>query len=295
MLTRFERYVFPDIGERPVGGVAPREILAIVRAVEKTGLSASAYIVFQEIRHFYRYATAVGLTQTDPTAPLTHLFSPPKKKWSASLFDPEWVGGLLLAIRQYRGKVRSTARYMYRLGPMLFLRPGELRNLEWEDVDLDAATIAIPGPRMKNRCPHVVPLARQAVRLLRDVEKMTCTGRYVFSGGRGLDRPPGRIGFNLMLYALGYKNIVTPQGFRTMAATWFQEQGFRTEAIEQQLSHVLRDRNGRIYNRAQYLPERREMMQAWANYLEKLERNAKRLSCSSRIHRRSSEHVHVGN
>jgi integrase len=98
-----------------------------------------------------------------------------------------------------------------------------------------------------------------------------------------------------MLYAIGYKNIMTPHGFRTMAATWFGEQGFRTEAIERQLSHVSRDRNGRIYDRAQYLPERREMMQAWANYLEKLERKAKQLSRSSRTDRQSSEHVHVAN
>jgi integrase len=280
LLHRFERYVFPKLGSKLLADVEPRDILSIVTAVKDVGHYALAYNLFHEIRQMYRYAVAAGLSRRDPTSVLTNLVSPTTKKWSAALFDPAWVGGLLLAIRQYSGKVRSTGRYMYRLGPMLFLRPGELRQLEWKDVDLDSATIVIPAQRMKNRRPHVVPLARQAVRILRDVQKMTGKSPYVFTGGRGLGRqkPPGAKGFNMMLYAIGYKKVMTPHGFRVMAGTWFSEQGWRAEAIGRQLSHVTRDRNGRIYNRAEYLSERREMMQAWANYLERLESEAKILS-----------------
>ena len=121
---------------------------------------------------------------------------------------------------------------------MLILRPIELRTLEWTDVDLGAATLVIPGHRMKSREPHVIPLARQAVKVLREVEEVTGRGRYVFTGGRGVDQPPTDSSFFQMLRRIGYDTVVTPHGFRAMAATWLSEQGWRGEAIERQLAHV---------------------------------------------------------
>jgi integrase len=153
----------------------------------------------------------------------------------------------------------------------------ELRTLEWTDVDLSAATLVIPGHRMKSRQPHVVPLPRQAVKMLREVEEITRRGRYVFTGGRGVDQPPTDSSFFQMLRRIGYDKVVTPHGFRAMAATWLSEQGWRGEAIERQLSHVGDANWGRqrVYNRAEFLKERKTMLQAWADHLESLERRAR--------------------
>ena len=189
------------------------------------------------------------------------------------VLQSETVGRLLRAVRCYEGKPRSTAKYMLRLAPMVFLRSSELRTLLWSDVDLDAATIVIPAERMKMGFPHVVPLARQAVRLLRDVHKITGSGRYVFTAGRG-DKPFSYGIFYVMLTSMGFGRVVTPHSFRVLASTWLNAQGWRADVIERQLSHLGGDRTRRLYNRAEYLPERREMMQVWADELERYEYNA---------------------
>ena len=178
--SRFERFVLPHLGARPVAEIEPQEILSVVRAIESAGHLPTANLTFRDLRFMYRYALAGGLSNHDPTAVLRRAISKPRSKGTNMITDPDSVGRLLLAIRQYRGKPRSTSGYMLRLLPMVFLRNSELRTLEWRNVDLDAATIVVPASHMKMRRPHVVPLARQAVKLLRDVQKITGSGRYVF-------------------------------------------------------------------------------------------------------------------
>lgn len=278
LVSRLQRYVIPHLGNRPVSGLLPAEILSVLRGIEAMGFSPMAYQIFRDLRYMYRYAMVAGLVKQDPTSTLGSYIRKPRSRRNPCFVDPESAGRLLFAIRGYRGKTRSTARYMFRLAPMLFLRPVELRELEWREVDLDAATIVIPAERMKSRRPHVVPLARQAVRLLSDVHKITGSMRFAFNGGRGRDEPLSPTAIHNMLRVIGYQKLVTPYGFRAMASTWFNEQGWRADAIERQLSHTggAGHQTRRIYNRAEYLFERRKMMQAWADYLDFLEERARR-------------------
>lgn len=271
--SRFERFVLPHLGARHIGDIEPQEILSIVRSIESKGYLRMAYATFHDLRFLYRYALAAGLTNHDPTATLRRAISKPKAKGTNMIMDPESVGKLLRAIRGYEGKPRSTAKYMLQLMPMVFLRASELRTLQWVDVDLDAATIAIPAPRMKMGRPHVVPLARQAVKILRHVHQITGAGHYVFTAGR-LDKPFDATMFYVMFSTLGYRKVVNPQGFRVLASTWLNELGWSAEAIERQLSHQGADRTRRLYNHAEYLAERRRMMQQWADHLESLERKS---------------------
>lgn len=269
--SRFERYVLPHLGARPIGEIEPREILSVIRSIESAGYLVMAYATFRDLRFMYRYALAAGLSNSDPTATLRRAITKPRHKGTNMITDPDSVGRLLLAMRQYKGQPRSTARYMLRLLPMVFLRASELRTLEWRDVDLDAATIVVPTSRMKMRRPHVVPLARQAMRILRDVQKMTGSGRYVFTGGREIDKPLHFSMFHFMFGVLGYRRVVSAHGFRVLASTWLNEQGWPAEVIERQLSHLGGDRTRRLYNHAEYLAQRRRMMQEWADHLESLE------------------------
>lgn len=272
LLSRLERYVLPHIGLRPVAEVHPAELLSIIQAVEATGFSRLAYQVFRDLRAFYRYAIVAGVTTTDVTLPLCP-YKRPESQGGRFISSPDSVGRLLVAITQYKGRTKSAARFMLRLAPMLFMRSVELRTLEWKDVDLDGAILVIPPERMKNGRPHVVPLPRQAVALLVEVQSFTGGRRYVFSNGRGPDRPLSFGSFHNMLRSIGFQRAITPHGFRAMAATWLHEQGWRSDAIERQLSHVGGGIEGRsrLYNRAEYLRERREMMQAWADHLTSLE------------------------
>ena len=276
-MARLERYVIPHLGDKAAEDIAPQEIFAVLRSIEGKGFVPLAYQIFRDLRAMYRYAVVAGIASRDPTEALGTYVRRPRPKNNAALTDSTAIGQLLVAMRNYRGKTQSTTRLMFRLAPIIILRPVELRTLEWTDVDLDAATIVIPGPRMKSRQAHVVPLPRQAVKILREVEEITGGGRYVFTGGRGLDKPPTFSSFFQMLRVIGYNKVVTPHGFRAMAATWLSEQGWRGEAIERQLSHVGDANWGRqrVYNRGEFLKERRTMLQAWANHLESLERRAR--------------------
>ena len=279
LLKRLERYVIPHFGDRGTKEITPQEILSVLRGIEAKGFLPLAYQVFRDLRAMYRYAVVAGIASRDPTEVLGSYVRRPPPKNNAALTDGKAIGHLLVAIRNYVGKTRSTTRYMLRLAPMLFMRPIELRTLEWTDVDLDGATVVIPAVRMKSGKPHVVPLPRQAVRVLRELQELTGRGRYVFTGGRGLDKPPTFSAFFQMIRRIGYHRVVTPHGFRAMAATWLSEQGWRTEAIERQLSHVGDGNWGRqrIYMRGEYMQERRKMLQAWANHLESQERRARKL------------------
>ena len=179
------------------------------------------------------------------------------------------MGALLRAIEGYQG--HNISRCALKLAPLTFVRPGELRRAEWTEFDLDTAEWRISGEKMKSRVPHVVPLSRQALDVLRELQPLTGSGRYVFPGLRGRDRAMSENTVNAALRRMGYrKDEMTGHGFRSMASTILNEQGWHRDAIERQLAHGERDAVRAAYNYAEHLPERRKMMQAWANYLDGL-------------------------
>jgi integrase len=197
-----------------------------------------------------------------------------KVKHYAAITDPKEIGSLLRAIDGYQGQFG--VKCALRLAPMLFVRPGELRHAEWGEIDLDEAVWNIPAEKMKMHQPHIVPLCRQAVDILKQLKELTGASRYVFPSGRSFARPMSNNAINAALRRMDYdKDTMTGHGFRAMARTILDEVlNVRVDFIEHQLAHAVRDPNGRAYNRTAHLNERRKMMQTWADYLDGLKAGA---------------------
>ena len=222
----------------------------------------------------FRYAIATGRAERNPASDLRGALPPIREAaHRATIVDPAAIGGLLRAINGYQGAFAT--RCALRLAPLLFVRPGELRQAEWSEIDLDAAEWNIPAGKMKTREPHLVPLAPQAVAILRDLYALTGRGRYVFPSARSASRPMSNNAVLSALRRMGFaKEEMTGHGFRAMARTVLDEVlHFRPDYIEHQLAHAVRDPNGRAYNRTAHLAERRKMMAAWADYLDQLRDN----------------------
>lgn len=264
---RLENDMFPWIGARPIAEVTAPEILACLRRVEARGAVESAHRILQNCGQVLRYAIATGRASRNPVADLRGALPPVKQTHRAAITDPQSIGGLLRAIEDYRGSF--VTRCALRLAPLWFVRPGELRQAEWAEIDLDAAQWNIPAARMKMREPHLVPLSKQAVAILRELHALTGRGRYVFPSARSRERPMSNNAVLSALRRMGYaKDEMSGHGFRAMARTILDEVlGFRPDYIEHQLAHAVSDPNGRAYNRTAHLTERTKMMQAWADYL----------------------------
>lgn len=273
ILRRLERDVFPWIGGRPIAEVTAPELLMVLRRIESRGAIETAHRAMQNCGQVFRYAIATGRAERDPAADLRGALAPVKEKHYASITDPRAIGALLRTIDGYQGSF--VTQCALRLAPLVFVRPGELRRAEWSEFDLDAAEWRIPAERMKMRDPHIVPLSEQAVSILLDLQPLTGDGRYVFPGARTNGRPMSENTVNAALRRLGYgKEEMTGHGFRSMASTLLNEQGWHHDAIERQLAHVERNAVRAAYNYAEHLPERRKMMQAWADYLDGLKAGA---------------------
>lgn len=269
VIRRLERDVFPWMGARPIGEITAPELLTALRRVENRGVVETAHRVMQNCSQVFRYAVATGRAERDPTADLRGALPPVKGNHFASITDPKAIGELLRAIGGYKGSFITQCAL--RLAPLVFVRPGELRRAEWTEFDLDAAEWRIPASKMKMRVIHVVPLSGQAVSILRELRPLTGSGKYVFPGARTKDRPMSENTVLAALRRMGYgTNDMTGHGFRSMASTILNEQGWNRDAIERQLAHAERDNVRAAYNYAEHLPERRKMMQQWANYLDKL-------------------------
>ena len=273
IIRRLERDVFPWIGARPVGQVTAPELLTVLRRIEARGRLETAHRAHQNCGAVFRYAVATGRAERDPSGDLRGALPPASGRHHAAIVDAKAAGELLRDLDNYAGQFPTACAL--RLAPLLFVRPGELRRAEWAEIDLDAAEWRIPAAKMKMRAPHVVPLADQAVAILRELHTLTGRGRYVFHGARSADRPMGENTVNAALRRLGYdKDVMTGHGFRTLASTTLHEQGWPSDMIERQLAHAERNKIKAAYNRAEHLPERRRMMQAWADYLDGLKRGA---------------------
>lgn len=269
MKRRFERDLFPYLGKRPIEAVDAPQLLAALQRIESRGAVDTAHRARGECGALFRYAIATGRVKRDPAADLRGALSSHEKSHFATITKPVEVGELLRAIQGYRGT--PEVRAALRLAPLTFVRPGELRAAEWAEFDLDGAEWRISAEKMKMRAPHIVPLSAQAVEVLRELQLLTGAGKYLFPGVRSPRRAMSENTVNAALRRLGYTtNQMTGHGFRSMASTLLHEQGWKHEAIERQLAHAERDEVSAAYNYAEHLPERRKMMQAWADYLDAL-------------------------
>lgn len=266
--------VFPMIGSKPIAGIIPRDVLTMLQKVEARGTIDSAHQIKQLCGRVFRYAVATGSAERDVTVDLKGALSAPVQTHYAAITEPAQAGALLRSIDNYSGHAYAVAAL--KLSPLVFLRPGELRSAEWSEIDLDAAQWRIPAEKMKLRIEHMVPLSLQAVAILRAVHPVSGHGKYVFPSIRTGERCMSENTVNAALRNMGYsKEVMTAHGFRAMARTIMDEVlGERVDLIEHQLAHAVKDPNGRAYNRTAHLPARIEMMQRWADYLDKLRKGA---------------------
>lgn len=278
-----ETFLFPEIGHRPIAEIKPPELLAALRKVEATGKLESAKRARVKAGQVFRYAILEGKAEIDPTASLRGALKSPKIKHHAAITDPAQVGELLRAIDGFTGQPITLAAL--KLAPLVFVRPGELRHAEWAEFDLDAAMWRIPGEKMKMKAPHLVPLSKQAVIVLRDLYLLSGEARYVFPGLRSASRPMSENTVTAALRRLGYTgDEMTGHGFRSMAATRLNEMGWNADAIERQLAHAETNKVREAYTHAaQYLDERKRMMQAWADYLDGLRAGGKVVAFKSKV------------
>ena len=269
IMMRMEKHLFPWMGSRPVAQISAQEVLAVLRKAEAQELGETPRRLRQYCSQIFRYAIYTGRREGNPAADLGGALRPHKAKHHAAVVDPKAVGELMRAIDGYTGE--PVTRAALRLAPLLFVRPGELRGAAWEEFDLDNMEWRIPAARMKMRDSHLVPLSRQAVEILREVHHLTGRWHYVFPSIRSKARCMSENTLAAALRRLGYSSeVMTVHGFRTVASTLLNEQGWSRDAIERQLAHAERDGVRAAYNRAEYLKERRTMMQAWADHLDRL-------------------------
>ena len=273
IIRRLERDVFPWIGKKPVASIRPADLLELLRRVESRGAIETTHRVQQNCGQVFRYAVATARAESDPSRDLRGALTPWKPEHYATLTDPREVGRLLRDIESYEGSFATKCAMS--LAPMLFVRPGELRRAEWSEIDLDKGEWRIPAAKMKGRVLHIVPLAKQAVRILAELKPLTERSAWVFPGVRTNGEPMSDNTVNAALRRLGYdRTTLTAHGFRGMASTMLHEQGWASDVIERQLSHAERNSVKAAYNHAEHLPARRKMMQAWADYLDKLRKGA---------------------
>lgn len=274
LTTWLEKDVIPFIGKMTMSAIGPRDVLAALKKMEARGALDSVQRVKQLTGQVFRYAVAIGAAERDVTQDLKGSLARAVPHHFAAITEPKQLGGLLRSIFDYTGHPYTIAAL--KMTPMVFVRPGELRTMEWNELDLESAEWRIPGSKMKMKTDHIVPLSTQALALIKEMHSATGHGRFVFPSLRTGERPMSDNTINAALRGMGYpKEVHTAHGFRATARTIMDEVlGERVDLIEHQLAHAVKDVNGRAYNRTAHLPARREMMQRWADYLDKLRTGA---------------------
>jgi integrase len=273
IIQRLEKDFLPWLGGRPIAEITAPELLSVLRRIENRGALETAHRAHQNCGQVFRYGVATGRCDRDPAGDLRGALSPAKHEHFAAITEPAEVGELLRAIDGFRGTL--VVQSALRLAPLFFVRPGELRHAEWGQFDLQKGEWRYVAS--KTMSDHLVPLAAQAVTILQELRPLTGNGKYVFPG-RDPKKPMSDAAVNAALRRMGYdtKTEITGHGFRAMARTILhQELGVKPEVIEHQLAHRVPDALGTAYNRTKFLPERRKMMQQWADYLHELKAGAK--------------------
>lgn len=269
---RLESNIFPEIGRRPIAEIEAPELLAAVQKIEKRGAFDLAHRVLQVSCQVFRYGIATGRCTRDIARDLRGALTPHKKQHQAAV-RPEELPDLLRAIAQYDEIGGKQTRLALQLLAQTFVRTNELIGAEWAEFDMDNALWSIPASRMKMKTEHIVPLSRQALALLAQLKEIACGSRFVLPG-RNPAKPISNNTMLFALYRLGYKGKMTGHGFRAVASTILNETGFNPDVIERQLAHCERNEVRGAYNRAEYLQERKKMMQHWADYLDSIEGGA---------------------
>jgi integrase len=267
MLARLEQHILPKLGPRPIADISPPEVLAMLRVVEARGALETAQRLMQMCGQVFMYAIATGRAERNPVPDLRGALKTPVVKHHAFLKASD-LPKYLKRLDAYDGDVQT--KLALRLLLLTFVRTTELRAAEWTEIDWDKAEWRIPAERMKMRELHIVPLSKQAIATLRQLQKHSGNLQYLFPNQH---KPATFMSENTMLFALyrmGYHSRTTGHGFRSTASTILNEHGFRADVIERQLAHTERNTVRAAYNHAQYLPERRKMMQWWADYLDEV-------------------------
>ena len=244
--------------------------MSALRRIENRGAVDTAHRALQNCGQIFRYAVATGRAERDCAADLRGALAPVRESHFAAITEPKAIGALLKIMDSYHGNVIT--KCAMRLAPLVFVRPGELRKAEWAEIDIETSTWNIPAERMKMREAHIVPLSQQAIEILKELRPLTGQGTYLFPSPRTRTRPMSDNAILSAFRRMGIeKDEMTGHGFRAMARTVLDEVlHVRPDYIEHQLAHAVRDPNGRAYNRTAHLPERRKMMQDWADYLDRL-------------------------
>lgn len=269
IISRLQNNIFPWLGAAEISAISAPMLLEALRRIEERGALETAHRVKQICGQVFRYAIATGRAERDPSFDLRGALAPTKSKSMATITDPQKIGILMRAIDGYQGSLIT--RCALKFAPLTFVRPGELRHAEWTEINFDESEWKIPSEKMKMRTVHIVPLSAQAIAILKEIQPLTGNGKYVFPSLRSGGRPMSNNTILVALRSMGYtKDEMTGHGFRAMASTLLHEQSWPSDVIERQLAHRERNSVKAAYNHAQYLPERRRMMQAWADYLESL-------------------------
>jgi len=273
VVRRFERFLFPWLGDKPIADITPPQVLEAVKRIENLGSFETAHRTLQACGQVFKYAVQTGRAVRDVTVDLKGALPPTSTNHMATFTDPKEIAELLRAIKGFKGTY--TVQCALRIAPMLFVRPGELRMAKWEDIDLEAGEWSYVVSKTKT--DHLVPLPKQAVAILRELHPFSGHGDYVFQSGRDPKKAMSGAAINAALQRMGYdtKTQITGHGFRAMARTILHERlDIDPHIIEHQLAHRVPDALGQAYNRTKFIKQRKVMMQQWADYLDALRAGA---------------------
>jgi len=272
VISAMERDLFPKLGPRPIQEIKAPELLQALRAIEERGAVETAHRTKQLAGQVFRYAIATGRAERDPTPDLKGALTNHKAQHFAAVTDPKAVGQLMANIEEYNGT--PVVKAALKCSALWFCRPGELRHLEWNQINWEEKRIELIAEKTHQQ--HLIPLCNQSVTILEALHPITSRSRYVFPSAKSAARAMSENAVRAALRTMGYdNNTMTSHGFRAMARTLLDEVlGYRVEWIEQQLAHAVKDANGRAYNRTKHLKQRTEMMQSWADYLDQLKEQA---------------------
>lgn len=268
ILRRLERDVFPWIGNKPIAEISAPELLAVIRRIEARDALETAHRALSNCGQVFRYAIATGRVERDISGDLRGALPAVKGKHFAAITEPKQAAEVLRIMDGYQGSIIVSCAL--RIAPLVFVRPGELRKAEWSHIDFETAQWRYTVTKTDTQ--HIVPLSKQAIAILHELQPVTGNGKYIFPSARSKDRPMSDNAILAAMRRLGIpKEEMSGHGFRAMARTILDEVlGFRPDFIEHQLAHAVRDPNGRAYNRTAHLSDRQKMMQAWADYLDQL-------------------------
>lgn len=279
VVDRLVANVYPEIGNTPIAALEPVDVLGLVKKIEARGAKEVAKRVLGICSLIFRYAVAMQLVPSDPCRDLSGALAPRVKSHFAALTTGGDAGELMRRIDNYQGTAVVRAALVF--SALTFCRPGPIRHAEWSEIDFSGRQWIVPAVKMKltkemklRKEPHIVPLATQAMELLSKMQHFTGRGQYIFPNPRNKDLPMSENAVNMALKRMGYEDLMTAHGFRSMASTLLNEAGYRLDVIEAQLAHTSADKIRAIYNRAQYMEERRKLMQDWANMLDSLKADA---------------------